>query len=464
MARSSTVPRLARRFTALLFIPLLLLAMGLPASAEGEMSVNAKSALLVCYNRDLVLYEQNADERAYPASLTKIMTALLTFEAIDRGELSLDEMVSGSGNIWNGLSIYGSTQNIKAGEEMCVEDLLYCMLVASANEACNVLAENISGSEEAFVALMNQRAAELGCEDTHFANAHGLHDDDHYTTARDLYRITREAMKYPKFLEICSATDHTVPATNLSGERYFYTTNYLLSAKRIPGYTYSKAIGLKTGHTDEAGPCLIAAAKDGDTVMVSVVLDAPNVTQSDGTLLRQSFSESKRLLEYGFSAFSERTVLKSTDLLGEIPVSLSREATSVVYQPAEDLTAFLPSDLDLATLEKQVVLDAETVEAPVAEGQKLGTVTILRDGTPLASTDVVAVRAVSRSQLLYILARIRAVFSLLPVRLGLGVLAVLIVVLVVRRLLGGGGRGGRRGGRRRSAPTVASGGYRGRKR
>ena len=162
----------------------------LPAEPE----ILAKAALLVDYNTGSIVYAQNEHEELYPASLTKIMTALLTFEAIEDGKLSMDQELTATASALEGLASDGSSAGIKVGETMSVRNLLYCMLVISANEACDILGENIAGSVDAFVDMMNEKAAELGCENTHFVNPNGLHDPQHYTSAWDMYLITAAAM------------------------------------------------------------------------------------------------------------------------------------------------------------------------------------------------------------------------------------------------------------------------------
>ena len=183
-----------RLFSALLSLSLILSLLAVPAAASGTGSeildglhVEASAALLVDDDYGEILYEQNAHERAYPASITKVMTALLTLEAVDRGTLSMDQVITVSGNAYYGIGEGGSTQDIQPGEQLTVRDLLYCALLPSANEACNALAEAVSGDIAGFVELMNQRAAELGMTETHFTNTHGYHHPDHYTTAYDIY-------------------------------------------------------------------------------------------------------------------------------------------------------------------------------------------------------------------------------------------------------------------------------------
>ena len=265
-----------------------------------DMHIEAAAAILVDADTGTVLFDQNAHEQRYPASITKVMTAMLAIEAVDRGELSLNDVITVGSEVNREVGDGSSTQNIKEGEQIRLEDVLYCALTASANEACNVLAQAVSGSVDDFVALMNQRAGELGMEDTHFANTHGYHNEEHYTTAYDIALMCREAMQHETFRTIVTAKSYTVPATNLHEARELHDTNALVSTWRITGYYYEYATGIKTGSTPEAGQCLAASASKDGRNLISVVLGAENIAQSDGTTLRQSFSESKRLLQCTF--------------------------------------------------------------------------------------------------------------------------------------------------------------------
>jgi D-alanyl-D-alanine carboxypeptidase (penicillin-binding protein 5/6) len=256
-----------RLFSLFLSFALLLPLFSLTsADAYEDFDLDAKAGLLIEADTGEILYEKNAHQENFPASLTKVMVALLVFEAIDEGKIALTDSVTATESAFEGLSSDGSTANIVPGETMTVEQLLNCMLIVSANEACNILGETLYGSVDTFVARMNERATELGCEHTHFANATGLHNSQHYTTAWDLYLITREALKHDKFMEICNSKSYTVPATNMTDKpRELHSTNFLISNWRARGYVYRDAQGIKTGSTPEAGYCLISSALRGSS-------------------------------------------------------------------------------------------------------------------------------------------------------------------------------------------------------
>ena len=348
-----------RLFSLFLSFALLLPLFSLTsADAYEDFTLDAKAGLLIEADTGEILYEKNAHQENFPASLTKVMVALLVFEAIDEGKIALTDSVTATESAFEGLSSDGSTANIVPGETMTVEQLLNCMLIVSANEACNILGETLYGSVDAFVARMNERAAELGCEHTHFANATGLHNSQHYTTAWDLYLITREALKHDKFMEICNSKSYTVPATNMTDKpRELHSTNFLISNWRARGYVYRDAQGIKTGSTEEAGHCLVSSAVRGDRQLVSVVLGAEKITLADGkSTLTKSFSETIRLFDYGFDCFSRREVVSADELVREVPVALSSEANYVVAHPAESITRMLPTELDLSELTRDITL------------------------------------------------------------------------------------------------------------
>ena len=188
----------------------------------------------------------------------------------------------------------------------------------------------MSGSVSAFVEEMNAEAQALGCENTHFVNPTGLHDPQHYTSAWDLSLIATEALKYPDFLTICDSIKEIIPATNLSSERVLRTTNYLLDTWRALGYRYRNAHGIKTGSTSDAGYCLVSSAEKGELRFLSVVMGCERVVDASGKADVKSFSETKRLFEWGFENFSYKTVQSVNDMLASIPVTLSQETNSVV--------------------------------------------------------------------------------------------------------------------------------------
>ncbi len=445
-----------RRILSVFLLAVLLTVSFTPAAAAAQApEVNARAALLVDTEKDIVLYGKNEHERMYPASITKVMTALLVLEAVERGELSLDQNVTASQEAIDNMDPEGSSAGIEKGEVMSVKNLLYCALMVSANEACDVLAVELDGSIKAFVERMNQRAAELGCEDTHFANTNGLHHDDHYTTAWDIYLIAREAMKNETFMTICNTLAYDVPATNKNDSRELHTTNSLISNWRILGYLYDGAEGIKTGTTDEAGYCLLSSAVRSGRRLVCVVLGC----EGQGTNIK-TYTDSAKLYDYGFYNFSTKTILTEDEMICEVPVELSKETNYVVVHPSYSAETILPNDVDPATLERTVKLDQEVAFAPIVKGQILGTISLSYEGEVRATVPLLAQYDVSASKFLTAKYQVIQFLSRREVQLAIIAVVVLAVLIVLWwKLLRPRRRYGSRTGRRGRSRT-----YRGRRR
>ena len=433
-----------RRFLSVFLLTCLLCTLFTPqALALEDPDIHAKAAILVDGGSGTVLYDKNIHEELPMASITKVMSALLVLEAIDRGQLRMDQEVTASQTSMQGMVEDGSTADIKVGETLTVEQLLYCMLVISANETCNILGEAVSGTVDAFVAKMNQRAQELGCKNTHFANTTGLTQSGHYSSAWDIYLITQEAMKHDVFMTIVNTKAYTVPATNMTDkERELHSTNALISNWRMTGYLYSGAQGIKTGTTDAAGHCLVSSAIRGSRTLISVVLGCEEVKTETGGTRVESFSETARLFDWGFDNFADRTVLDENELICEVPVRYGRDSDGVTVRPAQSISAVLPS-ADTAgapQFEQQVTIyserDGKPLKAPVKAGDEVGELTVSYNGTVYGTVKLVAAVDVAVSKGAYIAGHLRAFFTnpIVLVVLLLVVLAVIGYVLwLVRR-------------------------------
>lgn len=338
------------------------------ASAESaDLSVDAKSAILIDYDSGEVLFEQNPDEKVQVASIVKLMTILLTFEEIEAGNLSLDEMLT---TTENASSMGGSQVFIDPFVDYSVEDMLKSVIVASANDASVALAEKISGTEEAFVKKMNQRAKELGLNDTVYVNASGLPEPVQYSTARDVAKLTKEVLKIKDYFNY--STIWMYKLTHPSGrETEVVNTNKLIR--------YFKGCdGGKTGSTDEAGYCLTATAERGGMRLIAVVLGAKDAT------LR--FNETSKLLTYGFANFENKQIISSGESLIEAEILRSKVKTVPVYA-AEDYYVVSRKG-DGAQYAVTVEID-EKICAPLASGEKVGTVSISKDGVIIKTIDAI---------------------------------------------------------------------------
>ena len=445
----------------LLLIPMALSLLS-PVSASGKEDLNlfCSYAVLLDANHGEILYDMGANQRAYPASITKVMTALLVMEAIEYGQLSPDTVVTVNQSAVENIPIEYVVGSFKPGETISIEELLYCMLLESDCDASNILAEAVDTTVEDFVAHMNRKAGELGCHGTHFTNTYGLHNENHYSTAYDLALIMQAALEYDLFRTVIKTPSHKVPATNLSGERFFYNKNALISNLYYEGYVYDKCIGGKTGNTDEAGRCLVAAAEDGDELLISVVLGSgPMQVPGDEKLKQGQFRESKRLLEFGFDNFHRVTITKDSEPVTTVKVTMSRQADEVNVKAQGSITRTLPKSMDLDDIETRITRFADEVEAPVVEGQVMGTMTLFCGDEVYGTLDLVAVTSVERSELLYKKQQFFAFWQSAGVKLvlaGVMLLAafVLLKLMVFRKKrrphagAGARGRGNYRGGRR----------------
>lgn len=379
--------------SVLLAFCLVFCAPGAMASSklQEEMEVNCGSCLLKDMDTDTVLYGQDNDRRIYPASVTKVLTALVVLRHVESGDLSLDQTVTASDTFRKGLTSQAAVAGIVTGERLSLESLLYLLMLPSDCDAANVLAEACSGSVADFAEEMNRTAEELGCTDTHFVNPSGLHSDDHYTTCDDLYRIGKAAYGYETFREIVGTTHYTVPASNTHDARKLHNTNALICGDVYSTYLYEPCTGGKTGSTYPAGYCLLSFAEQDGMRLCCVMMGCNWLINLDGSRDRLQFSESVRLYKWGFENFKPRTVVEKGSPQGSIPVENARAGkdTAVTVTAKDDLTALLPKDVKTEDVTLEPILP-QSVTAPVSAGDKLGTLTISLDGEVRGTTDLLA--------------------------------------------------------------------------
>ncbi|MGN0778455.1 MAG: D-alanyl-D-alanine carboxypeptidase family protein [Aristaeellaceae bacterium] len=366
-----------------------------------EDQLYAVSAILIEANSGMVIFEKNADQVMYPASTTKIMTALL---ALMCGDLDMTCTVSAEAITFYEDDV--STADLREGEQLSLRDLLYATLVQSANDAANVVAESVSGSISDFVNLMNEAAVTFGCTSTHFVNPHGLHDDSHYTTARDMAIITREALKDETFREMVSTTSYTCPRTNLVRARTWTNSNRLMipsTSESTNKYYYPDAIGVKTGTTSKAGYCFVGAAERDGVELISVVFF---------TGQNARWADTIKLMNYGFSqyisvtpidlynmnpisiettGFSLDDVAMGTLSLSCVPQDINATATIIATQDEVDLMA--------SNLRETVLIEySRDFVAPIQAGEVMGTMTYFpEDGDPVVY-NLLANRSVAKRE------------------------------------------------------------------
>ena len=365
-----------------------------PLTDTDDYKGKVKAALLYDLGSDSIVFAQDIDVQLYPASLTKVMTALLTIEM----QSDLDAMVTVTKEGLKGQEPGGSNVALKVDEQMSVRDLLYCLLVKSGNDAASVLAVQNSGSIEAFVEVMNQKAQELGCTGTHFMNPHGLHHDEHYTTARDMAKITAAAMQYPLFEEIFTTTEYTVPATNLSEARELKTTNYLIRSNGYPVVVDSRVLGGKTGNTSKAGRCLVALAEKDGMKLLSVVLGAKAEYGPDGYSFNRygNFEETTNLLNFAYKRFTTMQVLNPTQVGGQFPVSGGEH--NAFGSIAAGMSAAVPLEASYETIRYEYTLNDGGLTAPIRQGDKIGTVRVWYGNICLAQQDLLSAADVAEAK------------------------------------------------------------------
>ncbi len=371
-----------------------------------NFEIDAEGALLVNMDTGDILYSKNADKRLYPASLTKLMTALVLYE----NTRDLDnEIITVSEYAINSLQgTDSSVGGLKVGEQLTVRQMLYVLLLSSANDGANAIAEHVSGDIESFCAKMNERAQALGMTDTHYVNAHGLHDADHYTTPADMYKLTSVFLSVPDLKEVCYATKYKLEKTNKSPSRSFTTTNFLLlnnnekcTAEKYKGqaYYYKYAKGVKTGYTDPAGRCLVTTASKNGYNYMCILMKSP-VYNENGKKIRVEFGDTKALYEWAFNEFEYKNILNTDEIIGEAPVDLAWDTDYVSVIPSKSLSVIVPKIADSSTISTEIRWYKEIYDAPIKKGDVLGECNLVYAGETLGTVTLIASQDVERSGLM----------------------------------------------------------------
>lgn len=375
-----------------------------PSYADSDnLKTYCPSCILIEANTGKILYEKNSNDVRFPASTTKIMTAILTVE-----NCNLDDVATVSHNAVYSIPYDYTHASLKEGEELTIEQLLYALMIPSANDAAIVLAEHISGSVEEFAKLMNKRAEELGCKNTHFVNPNGIHSKDHTSTSYDLALMGKFAMQNSIIRKIVSTTQFTLPVTNKYSktDRIFNNSNDLLNT--YSRYYYEGTTGVKTGYTGEAGNCIIASAKKNDFEVILVVLGG----ESTNTGLSQRYLDCKTLFDYAFNNYSLKTLNEKNAVLKQITVRGATEETQNLNVLIKDkIEIFSENSADLSSLEPELTLD-ENLMAPISANSAIGKITYNYDGQTYSS-DLIAETQVLSSDFLPLLFRILLIFVVL---------------------------------------------------
>lgn len=370
------------------------------AEYNDSIDLRADIACMICTDNDEAIFNKNYNKRTAPASLTKIMTALVALEnckdlnsPVIISQYALDSLVGTDSSI----------AGLVPGEKVTMYDLLNCLMVKSANEAAIAIAEYVGGSVPAFIEMMNKKAKDLGCTNTNYVNVHGLDEKGHYTTAHDLYLICKEAMKNPTFEKIVGKTSYTMPKTNMQDERILPATNFMINSNYADCYL-PYVTGIKTGTTDDAGRCIITKASKNGYNYIAIIMGAKLEDAVPGEIAENiAFIECKKMIEWTFSNIKYKVVAEENEIITVVDVKYSWSTDTLELVPSEDVAALVPSNLDASSVYIQPNTDTpDVVKAPVKKGEKIGTATVYYAGKEIATTDLVASKNVSRSIILAI--------------------------------------------------------------
>ncbi len=361
-----------------------------PLAGSNKLLSTARAVILYELNSNTLVYAWNPDRQIDPTGMVKLMTALVALE-----EGNLEDMVTVTRQALDSVAIGAVSAELKRGEELPLKDLLYCVMVASANDACAVIAEHIGGTQEAFVQKMNDKAASLGCTSTNFVNPHGLSQQGQYSTARDLATITEAALDNELFAAMFCEKTYTVPETNKSEARVLNTTNHMMSTATLKNYLDERVTGGKPAAASTTDRSMICTATQDGANYLCVVMSASGQVTEDGLSVINfgNFEETKALLDYGFQNFSLRQVLNADQPFAQYAVSNGEN--DVVLHTQEDIYAVLPKEANLQDLYFSDYVDANGLTAPIEKDQILGTVRISYGNIVLRSCSLIAAYSVA---------------------------------------------------------------------
>lgn len=381
---------------------------------------HAKSAIVIDANSGDVIYALNADDKVYPAGTSNIMTAIVALENI-----GLSDSCTVTEEALADITYDQPQLGMKVGEVFTVEQLLYAVITNSNNDAANTLAIAVSGNIDAFVTKMNEKAAEIGMNNTHFANPSGKQDENHYTTAADMAVLSRYAMKNTTFAQIASTQKYVLPATNMrSSDKTMLSTNHLVSRYKYPYHYYANATGVKSGNSKDAGYCLCASAVKGKLNLISVVMGCENTDVKDGAY---SFTDTAKMFDYVFENYQSVLLVKKGDVVYDTKVKESKNSTRLALTVDDDIYATLKKTADPELITNEVNLEKE-IKAPIEQGEVFGTVTYSYNGRELKKVNIVAANEVKRDFILHIINSVTG-FIFNPIVL---IIVILIAAFLIR--------------------------------
>ncbi len=369
-----------------------------------------------------VVAQKNATKQMYPASLTKIVTTMVTLNNVEDLSQKI-EMTRETYDILLGTG--AQVADIKVGDKVSILDLLYLSMVFSACDACEMLAQYIGGTRDAFIDMMNEYVTSLGCTGTHFVNPTGLHDPDHYTTAQDIATITLDALQNETFVKVSTTTEY-----EYNGTTYAHT-NYMLLSGYV-SYYYPYASGIKTGSTEEAGYCLVTmAGKDGYNYL-AIVMGAPVLDYNDdGYVEKCSFIDAASLFKWAFSQLKYTTLFEGNEVISEVSVKNGKNADTVQLIAGEDINEIVPSSLDKSAIIVDVKDKPSSISAPVTKGEQICTADIIYGDEVITTIPLITAGDVELSTFLTVINAVKSFFSLTVVKIILVAIAIFIIIYLL---------------------------------
>lgn len=422
-----------------LLVPLLASPLSAAAAYDlpADLKVSAKSALVVSLGttpaQDMAVFEREADAKRPPAALVRVMVGALALEMIRDKGLDMDRE-TGTYTAQCDAAITGtglSVAQMKIGETWTLRALLTGTLILSAADACVSLAFKLAGSERQFVAKMNEKAKALGCTGTNFVNVHGLDTANQYTTARDMYRMTRYAMDFPEFADIMKLSQFTIKPVSGGQERVMVNTNAMVRPSTTAYYS-PLAFG-KTGATDRDGVSLASVARDSGYEYMVIALCCTGEGAAANTA---HYTDTKTLYRWAFNAFTYKTLLSRNEPVDELPVTLAWDRDKVTLVPKEEFSTVVANDLDASAVMRKITLNVKSAEAPVKKGQVFGKVElIIKNDQKIGEVELVASESVEKSQIMAIWASLRQFLTSPWFFGGLAVLLLLLILYVILNIL-----------------------------
>ncbi len=396
-----------------------------------EMKLYSDCLLLVSTDNGEVIFSKNANKQTAPASLTKVITAIVVLEncsdltaTVTVPESCIREL-DGTGSSLGGIMV---------GEQLTVYDLLCCLMLVSANESATTLADYVSGGDRAkFVAMMNEVAERLGCTNSHFENPHGLDHENQYVTATDMAKFITHAMTFPAFEEIVARKTYVLPETNLQQSRTLHSSNYMMNSA-YKDYYCKYVKGGKTGSTSNAGRCFVAVAANDGYNYVAVALNSTfSDVDNDGVNENGSFLDCKEMIEWTFKNIELVAIADTTRVVGEIPVKYAKSVDYITLSPAETVYSLVPKGTDSGSLLVELVDAPESVRAPVKKGDVICRGKVMYAGDVIKEIDLVSNIDAKISIFSFIGSTAKSVLSSWPFRIAAAVIIIFLIILIIRK-------------------------------